>query len=164
MKGRPRLTLIMGAVTGSALAVGALVVWLALGADGGPSPSSAAPAAVQVAWGRSAVDADGLAQRSGVRITQVAVTGGGGLLDLRYQVLDPNRANNLHDAATPPAIVDEATGLVVHDLLMNHAHSGKYTAGETYYLVFENPGNWIRRGSTVTVLLGNSQVEHLKVK
>jgi hypothetical protein len=110
------------------------------------------------------VDADGLAQRTGVQLTRVAVTGGGGLLDLRFQVLDPNRANSLHDSSMPPAVVDEQTGLVVHDLLMNHSHSGKYTAGETYYLVFENPGNWVRHGSKVTVLLGGAQVEHVVVR
>ena len=111
--------------------------------------SAAAPAPVaQIAWGRTPVDADGLAQRSGVRITRVAVTGGGGLLDLRFQVLDPNRANSLHDAATPPAVIDEDTGLVVRDLLMSHAHTG----------------NWIRRGAKVTVLLGQAQVAHVVVR
>jgi len=159
----PRLVVVLGALTGGALAAGTLVVWLTFGPGEAASAPPAAPAA-QVAWGRAVVDTDGLAQRSGVKITQVAVTGGGGLLDLRFQVLDPNRANSLHDASTPPAIVDESTGLVVHDLLMNHAHSGKYTAGETYYLVFENPGNYVRRGSTVTVLLGEAQVEHVVVR
>jgi hypothetical protein len=160
----PRLLKILGLVTGVALAVLAVALWLTYG-PGRPAPASQAPAPVaEVAWGRTAVDADGLAERIGVKLTRVAVTGGGGLLDLRYQVLDPNRANSLHDAATPPAVIDEQTGLVVHDLLMNHSHTGKYTAGETYYLVFENPGNWVRHGSKVTVLLGGAQVEHVVVR
>jgi hypothetical protein len=29
--------------------------------------------------------------------------------------------------------------------------------------VFENPGNWLRHGSRVTVLLGDAQVEHVAV-
>jgi hypothetical protein len=29
--------------------------------------------------------------------------------------------------------------------------------------VFNNPGNWIHRGSRVSVLLGNAQVEHVVV-
>ena len=157
----PRL--VLGAVVGSMLAAGALAVWLTYG-PGKAASTPPAATAVEVAWGRTAVDADGLARRSGVRITRVAVTGGGGLLDLRFQVLDPNLANSVHDAATPPAVVEERTGLVVRDLLMNHAHTGKYTAGETYYLVFENPGNWVRRGSSVTVLLGGAQVEHVTVR
>jgi hypothetical protein len=52
---------------------------------------------------------------------------------------------------------------VVHELLMNHAHSGAYQTGVTYYLVFNNPGNWVHRGGRVSVLLGDAQVEHVKV-
>jgi hypothetical protein len=99
-----------------------------------------------------------------VKITQVAVTGDGGLVDLRFKVLDPDRANSLHDATTPPAVVDEESGLVVQELLMNHSHSGPYKAGVTYYLVFNNSLNWVHRGSRVTVLLGNAQVEHVLVQ
>ena len=158
-----RKSKVLGILTGIALVAGALTAWLLYSVRSDQSAAAPAPVA-QIAWGRTPVDADGLAQRSGVRITRVAVTGGGGLLDLRFQVLDPNRANSLHDAATPPAVIDEDTGLVVRDLLMSHAHTGKYTAGETYYLVFENPGNWIRRGAKVTVLLGQAQVSHVVVR
>ena len=115
-------------------------------------------------WQRPAVHAAELQQRSGVRITQVALTGEGGLVDLRFQVMDAARAAALHDAAHPPALVDEATGAVVNQTLMNHAHTGAFTTGVTYYLVFENPGNWLHRGSAVTVLLGDAQVEHVAVR
>ena len=160
---KPRGTRILGIATGVALVAGALTAWIFFSTHKDQSAAASATVA-EIAWGRTAVDADGLADRSGVRLTQVAVTGGGGLIDLRFQVLDPNRANSLHDASTPPAVVDESSGLVVRDLLMSHAHQGKYTAGETYYLVFENPGNWIHRGAKVTVLLGQAQVEHVVVR
>jgi hypothetical protein len=118
---------------------------------------------VPVSWQRPVVSADGLIQRSGVKITQVAVTGDGGLVDLRFEIVDPGRASAVHDPATPPAVVDEESGLVVHELFMNHSHTGPYKAGVTYYLVFNNPGNWIRHGSKVSVMLGNAQVEHVRV-
>ncbi|HEX6676699.1 MAG TPA: hypothetical protein VF486_16940, partial [Actinomycetes bacterium] len=154
---RPRL---LGYLTGVALAGG--VVALALGL---PHPQGRQPAAANVpaSWARPVVSKAGLAERSGVKLTRVAVTGAGGLVDLRYQVLDPDKADSLHDKATPPALVDERTGLVVHTLFMGHSHHGSYKVGVTYYLVFENPGNWVHRGSEVTVLLGNAQVEHVKV-
>src|SRR5215475_2079080 len=84
------------------------------------------PTNVPVSWQRPIVSADGLVQRSGVKITQVAVTGDGGLVDLRFEVVDPGRANAVHDPATPPAVVDEQSGLVVHELFMNHSHSGPF--------------------------------------
>jgi len=153
---------VAGLVTGALLAVAAgLVLWSPLFSGG---DRDAAENPVPVAWTRPAVSADDLAERSGVRITQVAVTGGGGLVDLRYQVVDPEKAAALHDATTPPAIVDEQSGLVVNDLLMGHSHSDPFKAGVTYYYVFNDPVNWVHRGSQVTVLLGNAQVEHVLVR
>ena len=70
----------------------------------------------------------------------------------------------MHDPGTPPAIVDEQSGLVVHDLFMGHSHSGPFKAGVTYYFVFTDPVNWVHRGGKVTVLLGNAQVEHVVVQ
>lgn len=42
--------------------------------------------------------------------------------------------------------------------------TGLYNQGETYYLVFENPDNWIRSGSEVTVLLGAVEARHITVQ
>ncbi|MET8353208.1 MULTISPECIES: hypothetical protein [unclassified Micromonospora] len=152
-----------GGLTGFVLAIAltafALSAWRASTDD-----AKTADNPVPAAWARPVVDADSLGQRSGVRITRVAVTGGGGLVDLRFTIVDPELANTLHDAGTPPAVVDERTGLVAHELLMNHSHTGAYRTGVTYYLVFENPGNWIHRGGRVSVLLGNAQVEHVAVR
>jgi len=159
----PRRVRLLGALTGVVLAVvvAGAVLWLPHRSNG---DAKAAGGAVPVAWERPVVGASGLAERSGVKITQVAVTGGGGLVDLRYQVFDPNKANALHDKRTPPALVEEQTGLVVNRTLMDHAHHGPYKVGVTYYLVFNNPGNLVRRGSMVTVLLGNAEVQHVVVR
>ena len=154
---------IAGFLAGVLIAAGiwTLALWLQHSSAG---PSAAPGAAPPPAWQRPAVSASGLAERSGVRLIRVAVTAGGGLLDLRYQVVDPNKAAAVHEARTPPAIIDERTGLVLNRLLMGHAHHGQLKAAVSYYLIFENTGNWVRRGSEVTVLLGDAQVEHVVVK
>jgi hypothetical protein len=157
----PRRVLVAGFVVGVllAFAIGGLVWWL-------PHRSAADASHVDppVEWQRPSVSAAGLIERSGVRLVHVAVTGGGGLLDLRFQVVDPNKAVTVHETQTPPAIVDERTGLVFNQLLMDHAHTGEFKPAVTYYLVFENTGNWIRRGSKVTVLLGDAQLENVVVR
>lgn len=127
---------------------------------GSTKPRVALPAR----WQRPVVSEAGLAERSGVRIEQVALSGGGGLVDLRFQVVDSDKAAAVHDPATPAAVVDESTGLVVNALLMGHAQEAQFKRGVTYYLVFENPGNLVHRGSDVSVLLGNAQVEHVVVE
>jgi hypothetical protein len=151
---------VVGVLTGIVVtvAVGGSVLWATHRGGAG-----AAAAKVPANWRRPVVSADDLVQRSGVKVTVVAVTGDGGLVDLRFKVVDPERANALHDPRTPPAVVDEESGLVVHDLFMDHSHSGPYKAGVTYYLVFNNPGNWLHHGSTVSVLLGDAQLRHVPV-
>jgi hypothetical protein len=161
-KGRRSRAQLAGLVCG--VLIVATVAALALWWPRGSSHAGGTAAPVEAVWQRPAVSVAQLADRSGVKITEVAVTGGGGLVDLRYQVVDPELANELHDPSTPPAVVDENSGLVVHDLLMSHSHNGPYKTGVTYYLIFNNPGNWVHRGSKVSVLLGNARVEHVAVR
>lgn len=157
---RTRMAGVLSGV-GAVVLLAVLVLFVACSRNNNGNPASAS--AVPASWARPVVALSDLGDRSGVEITRVAVTGDGGLVDLRFKVVDPDKANAVHDERTPPAVVDENSGLVVHQLLMNHAHSGAFKAGVTYYLVFENPGNWVRRGGKVTVLLGDAQVEHVRV-
>jgi hypothetical protein len=155
---------VLGFVVGVAIAAVAVVAVLGVHAVlGRGKPAATAAVAPPAAWVRPAVSSSGLVDRSGVKITQLAVTGDGGLIDLRYQIIDPNKAAVLHDEQNPPGLVDERTGVVAHDLFMQHSHSGPFTFGETYYLVFDNPGNLVQRGAYVTVLLGDAQVDHVLV-
>jgi len=115
-------------------------------------------------WARPSISANELPDRLGVRLTRLAVTGGGGLLDLRFQVLDPEKAAGIHDPRTPPALVEERSRLFLDDLLMGHAHSGAFKTAVSYYLIFVDDGNLVQRGSTVTVLLGDVEVKHVTVQ
>jgi hypothetical protein len=157
-----------GYLVGLAIVTGlvAIGVWLAMALTDGRDPvaTNERAANVPLALQRPVVSPAGLVDRTGVRVVMVAITGGGGLLDLRYQVVDPDKAAAVHDAETPPVIIDEDTGLVINSLLMGHAHTGGFKAGVTYYLIFENPGNLIERGTTVSILLGDAQLEHIAVR
>jgi hypothetical protein len=150
-----RASLVLGLVL--VVTTASLAVWLARRPSGPETP-------VAPQWQRTAVTADGLPDRSGVQLLRVALTGGGGLLDLRFKVVDPNKAASIHDPRTPPALIDERTGLVLNQLLMDHAHTGDFQAALTYYLVFENTGGWVHRGDALTVLLGDAQVGHVVVQ
>ena len=160
-----------GYVAGVVLAIGlaALGFWLTTVVRGKPATQATsapelATAAAPLALQRPIVTEAGLAEASGVQIVYVALTGGGGLIDLRYQVIDPDKANAVHDENNPPTIVDNATGVVVNSLLMGHSHTGTFTAGQTYYMIFENPGNIVQSGNKVSVFLGNAEVDDIIVK
>ena len=154
----------MGMVTGIALVVVTAAAWGVITDRSAGGSDQLAGSKVPPSWQRPVVSGQGLTKRVGVRIVHVAVSGEGGLLDLRFQVLDPSIAADIHDPTTPPALVDEGTGLVANSLLMGHAHTAPFNPGETYYLIFEDPGNVIQRGDTVSVLLGDAQVEHVLVR
>ena len=162
--GHRRGVRLAGAITGVCLIAVASFIWTLATKHSDVAGEQLGQATVRASWHRPVVKAHGLEQRSGVRLVQVAVTGDGGLLDLRFQVVDPDTAGGIHDQKTPPAIVDEASGLLANELLMGHSHTAPFTAGVTYYLIFKNPGNVIQRGSTVSVLLGDAQVEHVLVR
>ncbi len=83
---------------------------------------------------------------------------------VRFQVVDADKAAALHDAKTPPALVDENSGQVIGRLLMGHAHSGTFKAGVTYFYVFEDPGGLVKRGDQVSVVLGPVRVQHIPVQ
>jgi hypothetical protein len=146
---------VAGALAGAALVAVPIVVVR----DEHAAPAAAGPRALP-----AAVSASGLAQRSGVRVVRVAASGGGGLLDLRFQVVDPGAAAAIHDTKTPPALVHEPTGMVMGRLFMDHGHHGSFKAGVTYPLIFLDPGGIVRRGDRVSVVLGGARLEHVRVE
>ena len=102
--------------------------------------------------------------KTGVRITHVALTAGGGMIDLRYLVIDPEKALIIHDSENPPTIIDEASGKILDTPWMNHSHGGEYRAGATYYTLLMNSGGVLSPGSKVTVILGGVRLEHIVVQ
>jgi hypothetical protein len=108
------------------------------------------------------VSAAGLVERSGVRVIRVAVTGAGGLVDLRYQVVDADKAQQVHDL--PPLLIDEGTGGVVMRPWMGHMHMNAPKQGISYFVLFENSGDLIRPGARVTVQLGDARLLHVRVQ
>lgn len=158
---QPRKMRLLGALTGAGLVVAAIAGYMLVHHFGGSARDAvrSQPVSGKVP---PMVSAAGLAQRSGVRITHVAITGNGGLVDLRYQVVDADKAAVIHEVS--PELVDETTGAVVNQLFMGHQHKGLLRAGQTYYLIFQNPGNLVQRGTRVTVELGGRRVPHVTVQ
>lgn len=148
---RPRL---LGLLVGAAVAV--LVVVLLTGSHGSAAPG---PRALP-----RPVDAAGLLDSVGSRVVRVSASGFNGLIDVRYQVADADKASVIHDAKYPPALVDERSGQVIGRLLMGHSHSGAFRAGVTYATVFENPGGLVRPGDRVSVVLGPVRLQHVVVQ
>jgi hypothetical protein len=107
------------------------------------------------------VDMGAIEEQWGIRITMIGVTGDGGLIDVRYQVTDADKAAAfLGDAANQPILVDEASGAVVRvAALMANKHD--IQAGRTYFLLYRNTNGAIQRGSSVSLVIGEQRLEHV---
>jgi hypothetical protein len=120
-----------------------------------------------VAWtggGNPKLDPQAVAafeDQTGIRISRVAVTGGGGLIDFRYQVLDPVKAVVVHDRGRTPALVDERSGDVLDALWGHQGHSGGLRAGRTYFLLFVNPKGLIEPHRRLSIRVGQALLEHV---
>ena len=102
--------------------------------------------------------------RFGIRISQIAVTAGGGMVDVRYIALDPDRALAFgHRRSTFPVLVDERTGRELGGLAMS-MFPHHLLAGRQYYLLYRNDGGTVRSGDTVSVRMGSLWLRHVVVR
>lgn len=139
---------------GGVLALLAALGGWALVADHGGRTSPAAIEAMKAAF----------EETTGVQIVGVAVTAGGGMLDLRYRVLDPDKAVVIHDKDNPPTIIHEATKHSINKPFMHHSKGRDLHAAVTYYELLLNLGEVVKAGDAVTIVVGDAHLAHVIVQ
>jgi hypothetical protein len=97
----------------------------------------------------------------GIRIIHVALVAEGGLLDLRYQVTDPDKAYDLFDAVEtiPRVIAVDGTEMAMND--DPHTHNLEF--GYQYFFLLRNIGGAVEPGSYVTVAVGDVELPFFEV-
>lgn len=100
---------------------------------------------------------------TGIRILRVVMIAAGGLVDLQYQVLDPDKSLVVHDDENPPTLINEEDGRVLNIPFHEHGFQELHTA-RTYRLHIMNADNVLQRGDTVTILIGDARLEHIAVQ
>jgi len=126
-------------------AIAVLVAPLALAVAITASATVPGPATARV------VSAAELEEQYGIKVDLVAVIAAGGVIDVRYQIVDKDKAGHLlHDA--PPALYVEASGAVLRS---NASKSHKMTIvdGASYFLLYPNSGGVIQAGTQVSVVI-----------
>lgn len=134
----------------------------------GSLPGSArgtAPGAIPTA--SSALSPAAFQERHGIRLDQVAVTASGGLVDLRFTVLDPVKARALlagHDGhAGAPRLLDPRTGQALeapHGAMRNV----RLKQDAACFLIYPNVRGAVRTGTKVSVLFGDVRVGPVAAK
>ncbi len=98
----------------------------------------------------------------GIRISQIAVTADGGMVDFRFVILDPAKAfGMMSDTSTMPILATEDSKVYINSAaMMPPRHS--LTAGTTYFLLYRNTKGAIKPNTPVTVLFNDElKLEHV---
>lgn len=127
-----------------------------------------AGAAILVAVsGLACARAPAAAAGEAIEVVSVRLTAAGGLVDLRYRIVDPDRAAPIFRRGTSLHLVDDATGgrLAVPRTRIGPMRQAGFRPqpGRIYLALFRNPGV-VRAGSRVTLEVGDLRVSGLRVE
>jgi hypothetical protein len=105
----------------------------------------------------------------GIRFTNVVLLADGGLVEMRYQVLDAGKSARIHSGSLkdlPLIKVEESGKAVSSQSMMFHFHHGDTNAqGRTYSILYANAGGAIHLHSRVAIQLPDGlQLQHILVQ
>jgi hypothetical protein len=106
-----------------------------------------------------------LEETYGLRVSLVAVTAAGGMVDVRLKIVDGEKASRLlGDKANFPALLaaDGVTQLNVDE--DTRSQKVQLDANGGLYLMFPNAGNAVKQGARVTIFFGDTRLEPILVR
>jgi hypothetical protein len=126
----------------------------------GSSPGVAPDARAEVPEGRaSTVTPAALERQYGIRVDQIAVTAAGGLVDLRFTVLDPRKASAVLRHHGPLPRLASPDGGAVLEAPHGAMRSIRLRKDAACFVLYPNARGAIRSGSPVSVLFGDLRLE-----
>jgi len=102
----------------------------------------------------------------GIRVEKVKLAAGGYFLDFRYRVLDQAKASDLLHPGDDSYLMPEKAAVRLEAIQVPSAASSKLEDRDTGVAVafFDNPGQLIKRGDRVTLVLGRFKASGLTVQ
>jgi apolipoprotein N-acyltransferase len=137
-----------------------LVILLALGLYGyNAFRAFQPPQAGTVTITQSALEED-----YGLRVQLVAVTAAGGLVDLRLQIMDAEKAEAfLKDSANIPAL-RVGNDVVLRTSMDTAEQDIQFDDGKSIFVMFPNTENILKPGDPVNIIFGDLQLETIQSK
>lgn len=101
-----------------------------------------------------------LEEKYGLRVNLLAVTAAGGMVDLRLNILDGEKAKLLlQDQKNFPALLVNDTNVTLRASEDAQSQEIKFDKAGGLFLLFPNSGNAVTPGSKVSIVFGNIQLE-----
>jgi hypothetical protein len=156
---RPVVRVVMAVVALAVIFFAVLVIrgWRPTSTSTTTKPTTAA-AATQVPTSAA------IESKYGIRFTLVAVTAGGGMIQVRYQVIDSAKTEAIHGTELAPFVVDSHGTKYADPGMVGHSHVGKTQAsGSTDYILLANALGGVKAGSFVTIKVGDLELRNVPV-
>jgi hypothetical protein len=109
-----------------------------------------------------------LEDKWGVKIVAARLSAADIMIDVRYQIVDPEKAKPLFARKIKPYAIIEKTGAKVGVPQASKVGSLRQRPetvekDKIYFVFFSNPGRSLKSGDTISVVIGDFKVEHVKV-
>jgi len=133
------------------MAIGAVVAWQLRSPDN------------SVIAGSTEVSAEQLEDQYGVRIDVVGLLASGGLVELKFQVTDADKATALFgEVDDMPVLAVEGTDRVLQTA-KGMKHQLTLLDGASYFFLYGNVANAVHEGSNVAFVINGVRLAHLTV-
>jgi hypothetical protein len=108
-------------------------------------------------------------ENPGIRVESLRLTAADYMLDLRFRITDPERAAPFFSRKTTLQLIDPVSGarLVVPNtpkLGKLRQVARKDQGDRSYFMLFANPGQFVRPGARLTLAIGEIRLENLLVE
>ena len=118
--------------------------------------------------GKTHSSPDLMAEQWGVKVLRISLSAEGYMLDFRYRVLDAEKAAPLFERKNKAYLVDQASGAKFQVPESPKVGALRTTRpperDKNYFVIFANPGRYVKKGNTVTVVIGDIKIENLVVE
>ncbi len=112
-----------------------------------------------------ALSAVAFEEKTGLRVSLIAVTAAGGLVDVRFKVLDVEKVTSLfQDSANVPILIVEDSGVTTLPPDFKGIEDVEFIVNRAYPLLYVNPEGAIQTGTSLTVVIGEYRIEHIIAK
>lgn len=102
--------------------------------------------------------------KSGIRVTRVSLAADGGLLDVRYIVLDPTLATRWTGNTDKPPIMNNERTNSRFDRVAAMREGHDLRPGQTYYLIYLNKAGDVKRGDRIDLQIAGSTLTGVPVE
>lgn len=102
-------------------------------------------------------DSAAIEAKYGIRIKRISVLAGGGAVEFRFLIVDPEKANEfMHEPEFMPSLIAEDSGYRIPAPQGTHRNM-VYKFGVGYHIMYGNPGGVVKSGTPITIAFEDFQ-------